>query len=335
LAIIVSASAISGIVWRGVVIYRRRRQDRVSRGTTGPGADRDEIVEVLNEVFAGTAEIKGFPTADPQLQRDPERPDYPVDERVSREADRIRPALDRVHRNEPHGLLVVDPAWQDGAYLLPYQIADYATICVLREAGASLPPIITANAVLCCPANNEIYLLRRDAGVDTYPRHLHIFGGNLTAEGKRFHDDSLRAAAVRELLEETSLSLSIPDDTYRVAALELSPDHTRDFFQLTYLAVAISPALAEDIRGHEEGHVLTKSLAELEEALLRTDETWVPSAKMHLLLWLALGAPTSGDRAHFDPRKAHGVYELWRQTIATRRQDQSPGAHPRDSAPGR
>jgi hypothetical protein len=293
--------------WLGPRLKKRRRRQLDS-------GIRETAAAELNSVFAGAAEIKGFPQSEPRLSAASDDLAIVLDEPIRRKARAIRPRLEKAGRNELHAVMAGDATWRGDPFVWTYQTIDYATISALREANIRFPPIITANVLVCCAEKGLVYLLRRSEDVDTYPNSWHIMGGNYTAEGvHRLHDrEDLAHTASRELSEEMGIHVAIPKGIERVATMELSDDGTRDFVQLTYLGLNLEATLAERIRHSEEGGVSAMTLSGLADALLTSGDSWVPTGRMQVLLWLALGAPTTGAEASFDRADARRIYERWR-----------------------
>jgi 8-oxo-dGTP pyrophosphatase MutT (NUDIX family) len=311
---IVVAAAAAWRVWLAPRLRERRQRPPDS-------ASRDSAAAALNAAFAGRAEIKAFPRSDPRLVPASGTATLVVDEAIRARADTLRPSLADEGRNELHAVLVGQPAWHGDPYTWEYETVDFATILALRDAGSSFPPIITANALVCCAAKGLVYLLRRNSTVATYPNCWHIMGGNFMAAGQhRLHDgEDLGRTASRELSEEMGIHLTIPAQIERVGAFEFSANGTRDFAQLTYLGLDLDPSVADRVKSSEEGGVAAMTLTELADALLASDDGWAPTGQLQVLLWLALGAPTVGTKARFDAAEARRIYERWHAERPARR----------------
>ncbi|HXC76773.1 MAG TPA: NUDIX domain-containing protein [Candidatus Acidoferrum sp.] len=274
----------------------------------------------LNVAFAGAAEVIAFPRSEPRLLIASGGFAFEVDEPVRLRADAMRHDMDVGGRNETHAVMVGDPTWLGDPCIWIYQTVDFATITALRDTGTRFPPIITANVIACCAEKGLVYLLDRSNSVATYPNRWHIVGGNLTARGEeRIHDrEDLAHAASRELSEEMGVHVPIPKGIERVVALERSGDGSRDFVQLTYLGLNLDATVADRIKFSDEGSIAAMTLNELADALLNWPDRWVPSGRMQVLLWLAMGAPTFGCVGGFERVEARRIYECWRAAQAVK-----------------
>lgn len=104
----------------------------------------------------------------------------------------------------------------------------------------------------------------------------------------------------REVQEETQIRI-IPDAWPVIAAEE----STTGFIQYVFLGVR-TPTLK--FRENWEGKLRWLAFKDLEHQLT-CKEQWVPSGKLHLLLWLAAGAP-GAPGARFGDRDAHGLLRV-------------------------
>ena len=104
----------------------------------------------------------------------------------------------------------------------------------------------------------------------------------------------------REVQEETEIRI-IPEPWPVVAAEET----TTGFVQYVFLG-ARTPT--EEHRENWEGRLRWLPFAKLEGELTQ-NERWVPSGKLHLLLWLAAGAP-GAPGARFGDHDAHGLLRV-------------------------
>jgi len=108
---------------------------------------------------------------------------------------------------------------------------DFAGLTVLRNE-KKRPKIITSNVLIICSETKEILLHRRSEKSATNPLKLQIFGGGHMPGHDLYHgkrsrssDSNLQETAQRELQEETTIRLLIPDSTPMMLALDNShPD---------------------------------------------------------------------------------------------------------------
>ncbi len=187
--------------------------------------------------------------------------------------------------NETHAIVIGYKNLVDDSLHLQLQTLDFSNICAMRAAG-NQPAILSASAILVCPDTEELILHQRSAKVATHPNHWHIFGGafNPTLDISN-NQASLRLTLQRELLEETSLQLSLPQKPMFV----LTKEKTTGFLQWCVLGVPVEVSQLAQLQGNWEGSIHRVSFDQLNEFL--QEPNWVASGKALILCWLALGAP--------------------------------------------
>lgn len=194
--------------------------------------------------------------------------------------------------------------WKADQVVLPAKALDYATVVVLRERGCFVP-LLSANAVLVCAPLGELILQCRDERMDTYggqKRWVHTIGGGYKGGmvGDRF---KLRNTAVREVYEETGVHVSIPS---RVPLLLMQETDT-GFIQAAFLGVTVARKSSAELSPGPEGTIRRVPFEDLEQALIAWD--WVPTGKVAVLAWLALGAPNAGVRPRFGEKSPQQLFE--------------------------
>jgi hypothetical protein len=272
------------------------------------GALRSEVSR-LNAYFAGHAEILAFPSSI-TLAADG---DYPrtIEENVEWEIQ--LPTIPK-GRNEGHGLLTSRIGADEEHVTLRYQRTDFATVRAKRvlakrypaEARDSRQPaVLSASAVVVSPSDNRLVLHERSHQSDTYPGARHTFGGAFQpplgeATGGPLFDSSLAYTFRREFLEESQIFLRPFREQDALVALAREPK--TGFVQCLYLGLQVD--MVDDNRACWEGDIRIVSFDEL-EATLAAWEDWVPTGRMHVMAWLAAGAPG----ATVAPGRARAVYD--------------------------
>jgi 8-oxo-dGTP pyrophosphatase MutT (NUDIX family) len=198
-------------------------------------------------------------------------------------------------QNERHAIVTHNNVDEHSLHLL-LETLDFSHICSMRADG-ELPAVLSASAILVCSDSEELIVHQRSADVATHPEHWHIFGGAFnptidTASGQ----PSLSLTLQRELLEETGLTLSVPENV----VYAFSKEKTTGFLQWCALGVPLSTAHLLQLSGSWEGSIHRVPFNQLPEFLQKTN--WVTSGKAHILTWLALGAP------HTKPGQKFGSY---------------------------
>ncbi|WP_394778639.1 NUDIX domain-containing protein [Undibacterium sp.] len=258
---------------------------------------------LLNARFASEVDIIGFPHKLPALQLAGPMP-LPVDLQGSRDVHNAR--LQQQQRpNDWHALLTSAAEYKKMPPSLDVHTVDFATVCALREHGHK-PPIVSACAVLICADKREIIVHRRSSHSATAPNALHTIGGAyLPQSASQPADADLLATMLREIKEETGLVLQVPTLPPMMCSQELATG----FIQFVFLGLVVPTAALEQLSNSWEGSAVCIGYDELGEALSQPD--WVTSGKVHVLAWLALGAPGINTGQRFDGLTATQLFETF------------------------
>jgi hypothetical protein len=227
----------------------------------------------LNRHFEGHARVLGTPTRIVLTDVGP----YPLPEALAPLVQQLRPAV-----NEGHGILAEGPAWTGTEASVRYHHADYRIVQALRASGRQ-PLILSATAMLIDPARRHVVLNRRSSSSTHYPDRLHCFGGTFVPPlpiPQPSSDRSLEDTMLREVREET-LQPAKPG-TWPTLLLE-----ENGFFQASHLGVELEGPVVQET---DEGAAVNVPFDSLGDTLLVAKD-WVPSGKLAVLAWLALGAP--------------------------------------------
>lgn len=224
-----------------------------------------------------------------------------VNKDIAEQAARIRPTL---KVNDPHALLDEAPRWSDEPVYIKYKSLDFAELCAFRDkAPAGQWPRVLSTCVL--PVHSEtrtVFLHRLSNKSVTYPDYLHVFGGgfmpSISTTPGRF-DRDLISCARREFEEESGMMFA-GNSFPMVAAEELDTG----FVHVAFLGVNLDPQEVNRRRANWEGRIVEVHFTEILDWL--KDVRWVPTGKLHVLLWLAMGAPGT-QRKHwpiqYSPRR--------------------------------
>ncbi|MBW7991927.1 MAG: hypothetical protein FVQ84_18180 [Planctomycetes bacterium] len=270
----------------------------VARGRQGTGSitpikrnsktkERSEWINRLNDRYRGHAEIVRLVESEPKLVN---RGWVKLTPRQSQKADQIREGyIEEGWSTDPYGLLDEEPQWHDNPVLLHYRMADQAQIVALRKARKK-PRVLSTSVVLCFPESQELLLHRRNRGSATYAEHLHTVGGSYLSQAKKGCDEkSLTRTGVREVREETGLFIAGKNCPKKMLCQETATG----FVQFVMIGIAVGSDQKRELLETSiwEGKYVLVPFSELPGKLISESEKWVPSGKMHVLSWLALGAP--------------------------------------------
>lgn len=241
------------------------------------------LVARLNDRFAGEAALIAQVDAPPRPRDVGPRPlDAAIAESRGRWLDRIaaegRP-------NEPHALLL-GPIGETA----DYTVIDFAAVCALREAGRR-PPLLSAGGLAVSRDLGLVLLQRRSAWVSTYQGCLDIIGGAFQPHADGFVGDlDLPATIAREFQEETGIDLPAQRPVPGVIAGQLRSGFSG------YIEIGLDipgPAVGR-VPANREGALVPLDAEGLARALTDPHERWVPTARLHVITWLALGARAHG-----------------------------------------
>jgi hypothetical protein len=243
----------------------------VARADRDPSARIESFRAAFDAHFEGHARVLAVPRR-PVETFDLGEYEAPPD--VAARASVLRPKL-RI--NDPHALVDGPIALDHEPICLNYVRCDYATVQALRETGAR-PAALSASAVIVLPPD-ALLVHMRAPGSATYPNCLHTIGGAFQPNSR---DTIFEDALVREIYEESKVLVEHGD-----WPVVLTEEVTTGFVQY----VALGVRAARDRReANWEGRLRAVPFHALEQELV-TQRRWVPSGKLHILLWLAAGAP--------------------------------------------
>ena len=259
------------------------------------------IQRQINTLFSEKIELIGFYQHDASLEI---LGPVPISQDL-RATSKIELAhlLSLEKQNEHHAIVVNYQNLSEQRVHLQLHTLDFSNICALRTAGEK-PAVLSASAIFICSANEELIVHQRSGTVATHPHHWHIFGGAFNPIVDTISNQaSLRHTLQREILEETSLSCAIPNNS----TFSLCKEKTTGFLQWCLLGMPIDVAQLEHLHGNWEGSIHRLPFNQLAEFL--QDEKWVPSGKANILSWLALGAPHTKPQQKFGPYTALQLFE--------------------------
>lgn len=182
--------------------------------------------------------------------------------------------------NDEVALLVETPILNPAMFRV--KNSEYAVVAALAQLGRR-PTQMVGAALVVCTETKEVILQRRSEESRDYPYALHVFGGSYSP---RYDRNSLVHTARRETLEESGLTIDIT----KIPAMMLVRELDIRFVQLVLLGMQVSRRMVADASPNPEGWPTRIKFDDLDDILTGT-ESWVPSAKAHILGWLALGAP--------------------------------------------
>ena len=249
-----------------------------------PTLDPD-FVAAVNTRFSGDAVLLAQVDAPPTPRDCGPRPLEPAiaearDTWLARIAAEGRP-------NEPHALLLSPQVTADRA---EYTVIDFATVCAIRDTGR-WPPLLSAGALAVCRERGQLLLQRRSQWVSTYQGCLDIIGGGYHPPTPGDPGDAdLKATIAREFSEETGLVL----DPGRRPPAVIAGQLRSGFSGYVELGVDIAASALATVPPSREGSLSPLDAAALAGALTDTAARWVPTARLHVLTWLALGARAYG-----------------------------------------
>lgn len=288
-----SALAVTAAV--GVLAYLKRSvwiERFLSRGPAKRAARFEKVRDQVNARYAGSAELlairtDGMPRTE-AVDSGFSSADWLANTSVRNAAAKLLAGL---KLNAPHAI-AVGGQHRHGGSPVRYAATDFAHVTAARDAGVK-PAVLSAGAIVFCPADRTVLLQHRSGEVATYPHAIHILGGNYEPQRAlhKYDDidaDPLRFCALREVREESGLSGL---ETRRAAVL-VSEELTTGFVQFVYAALAVRQADCGSVLNSPEGGVRWVGLTELERLLADAHSLQVvPSGAALLLAWLGLGAP--------------------------------------------
>jgi hypothetical protein len=184
------------------------------------------------------------------------------------------------------------------------------------ESRKGKPPILSANAVIVCEERREIYFHDRSWKSRTHPGYYHTMGGGYAPPelGHRIHDGhSLINTAHREIKEETL----VPDMAWNPNnPLIWMEEKSTGFLQLVLMGTTLPAATVrkqitrnwKDAPIDQEGKPRRARFDDLEDILTDPEVKWVPTGKLHILSWLALGTPGCNNKPTFNGKSSDELY---------------------------
>lgn len=216
--------------------------------------------------------------------------------------------------NDPHAFCIKidDGTWR-------YHAVDYATIIALRKYSSYKPKVIYSTVVVLCADKREIYLHRRGKTTN-FASCWHVFGGGFMPKLNKFHQsdkESLLQTAMREVLEETGLSIQWNKRSTRIIQLETSYG-----IETVLLACNVTPDNVDHIKKETwEGSVFKISFNQLYNYLLNKRNRWCPTGMVSLLYWLAVGTPGCEPDTRFGNYNAQELFDIVIQELEKRYTD--------------
>jgi hypothetical protein len=251
--------------------------------------DVQKIIARLNGMFKNHAEARSVVESEPELQV---KGPLPLSEEEVAVSGLIENSVHNLFEQvTKYGVLSYPfESWNPGSKM-EYYSTDFAQVCAKRRTAVKAcapekhPQVLSACVVLFSKSKKVVYLHRRGGRSVTYPSCLHTYGGHfLPVPAWGSHDnESLLGTAVRQLIDEAAVYIPPRPNCPLLVARELPTN----FVQLVLLGVDVADA---KLGGPQlEGKAEAVRFEDLAATL--SDDTWVPSGRMHVLMWLALGAP--------------------------------------------
>ncbi|MEO5332020.1 MAG: hypothetical protein H7839_08355 [Magnetococcus sp. YQC-5] len=280
--------------------------------------DNNQIISSLNSLFKEYNRLEASLSEPPRLVEKKST----LTEYIT-EIEDLRTEIKQAGRdNDPHALLQYFST-DFTPPLLEYCAVDFATVQVLRNKAkdtVTKPIVISASAVVCCSEQRQIILHHRSEKSSTYPNCLHTLGGSYKpkiTERSNFalYDPNLAVTAIREILEESGLSIqwrkSIP--------LWWLHETKTGFVQLLLAGASVTTDNVGIMESSWEGRLKLIAFDKLEEAVLASDGLkWTPTGLMSILLWLANGAHGAGANPDFNGKKPIPLFHFLLQQIIDR-----------------
>ncbi|MDN3637387.1 hypothetical protein QWY82_01075 [Simiduia curdlanivorans] len=172
-----------------------------------------------------------------------------------------------------------------------YQVVRYSEMLALRQLG-KMPAVLAANVLSYCQASGSLLLQKRGASSHLFPGFLSLLGGGFNPsltelipadksrgnEGLIGDSNNLKLTAQREFLEESGLSLVIPETTL----VTITQETDNGALQINYLGVPadFTGAYADE----EEGLLVELPVLQLKQVAAL--EPFTDLAKANIAAWL-------------------------------------------------
>ena len=259
-------------------------------------------IEALNSAFEDRVKVVGLVTTEPEISLGGYAS---LTKQQYQSAKSIRTELvTQRHANELHGVLLDEPNWESNPIKFNVGVLDFAEVQSLRKEEGR-PALLSSSAVILCPESKELIMHQRTSDSATYAGLLHTVGGGYRpAFGKNASTDhlSLLRALKREIREETDMDI---ETNAGKVPLIISRELQTGFVQLVALGLTVSKNQVTDAKDGWEGKVLPISVDKLSTGL---GGQIVPSGMVHLLAWLAFGAPGLGVFRRIDGKRPRKLF---------------------------
>lgn len=261
-----------------------------------------ETIERINNYFYGYFKLFQILTEFPVLK------DTGIYQSELNIQDSIKNHINQLTINDPHALLNHPTNYFDSPITFHYKTTDFATICALREIQEK-PQIISAGVVAINEEKRTLFLHRRTPKSATYANALHIIGGGYAplSTDERVKDDgySLKNTMTREFSEEFRIQVNIPKNI----KILFGKESDTGFIQIVALGATVDSDDIDKIHTNWEGDKVLLEFDDLYDKLTDKNEFWVPSGKAHILIWLALGAPSCHPNTKFSGYSAKELFD--------------------------
>ena len=271
---------------------------RWSKANVRPQVPAPNWMERLNQRFGSDYIIRGLLNQEPILQVEN------LVELSDEETQWATAFRNELKINDPVAILVPPTNWCDRPVVLRTKGTDYSVVCALDKLGRR-PKMLSANALLFCPDTKELLLHRRSSTSRDYAELLHTFGGAYMppgVHGRDYDHFSLVRTAMRETVEESGMEFDIAQHPQML----LGEENKIGFVNLVLLGVEVSRQTLELACSNHEGSISRLKAEEIPRRIF--DDDWAASGKVHVLSWLALGAPVGRRRIRFDGESGQKLF---------------------------
>lgn len=210
------------------------------------------------------------------------------------------------------GLAFVDVSTTTDWTRIEYRSGDFATWRVLVSLANPKWASLGAYRVVADHVDESLHLLRRSQTIDAWPGALATPGGLVATDGLRpTFDETVPHTMHRQLREEIGPYRSLEESKWFCVVDDLRIN------RLQVVGLGGHVVLFEgEPTDRLEGEPIRVPLSRLEEVLL-SGERWAPSARLHVLAWLGLGGPVTGQA--FPPNEAIDIFDRVTRAIIDRR----------------
>jgi len=264
------------------------------------------IKEGINksQEFGTSIKVKIYPIFSPPVLH--RLGSYKLDpDQKSRSKKFARIQQQKMRPNDPCAVLIKEPDWEDNPLYFNYHTLFYSDLLALRENNIK-PIIISANGLVFSEEDRCLLIHRRSHESDEFPHTLHTFGGAFmpTDIGERGDISGLKECVIREIHEETGLSVTIPNNT----PIAIIDEFAVDYVQVTFLGINVTFEQLKDLRNNWEGTITKIHFDHLLKRLNNFHE-WTNTGWVDVVLWLALDTPNSLKPISFAGKSAKNLVE--------------------------